>query len=109
MGKRQVGCLAVVVLSAGLTLGSTVPVGAASACSKPAAGANLTGCNFNGANLTNATLSRATLANATLTGANLNNATLTGAILTGVTSGKIAGTPAALPTDWQLHAGYLIG
>ncbi len=62
-------------------------------------GANLTGANLTGANLTDAIL----------TGSTLTNATLTGATLSFVTSGGIIGIPAALPADWQLVAGYLIG
>ena len=41
--------------------------------------------------------------------ANLSNADLTGATLTGVTSGRIIGSPGVLPTNWQLTSGYLIG
>ncbi len=44
------------------------------------------------------------LRNATVTGT-----TFTGADLSGVVSGGIVGTAAALPTDWSLIAGFLIG
>jgi uncharacterized protein YjbI with pentapeptide repeats len=49
------------------------------------------------------------LANADLQNADLDGADLTGAIFTDVSSGGITGTPASLPTDWQLIDGYLIG
>ena len=44
-----------------------------------------------------------------LTGADLTGADLTGATLTGASSGGIVGTPDALPTDWTLVAGLLLG
>ena len=92
-------------------------------------GANLTGANLTGADLTQAGLSGANLTGADLTnaflydqgytgadmtntnlsGANLTGANLIAADLTGVTSGGITGTPATLPTGWQLAKGYLIG
>ncbi len=59
-------------------------------------------------------LSSADLTGADLTGTHfthtdLSSATLTGATLTGAVSQGIKGTPAALPTGWQLADGYLIG
>jgi len=56
-----------------------------------------------------ANLTNANLIYANLTDANLTNTILTGAILTGVRSGGITGNPSALPTNWQLTQGYLIG
>jgi uncharacterized protein YjbI with pentapeptide repeats len=77
-------------------------------------GADLTNANLTGANLTNANLSGTILTGADLSDANLNGADLANtdlgsAMLTGVRSGSITGTPAALPTGWQLTDGYLIG
>ena len=98
------------------------------------AGANLTGAtligasfryaNFGGANMSNALLTSADFNNTDLTSADLTGADLTGAdlsstnlagtILTSATlaevgSGGITGTPQALPVNWSLAAGYLIG
>ena len=92
--------------------------------------ANLDGAGLRGANLTGArsgaikgrpSLSNdwiisngyligpgANLTGANLTGANLTGANLTGANLTGARSGNITGSP-ALPTDWIISNGYLIG
>ena len=56
------------------------------------------------ANLTNADLTGVDLA-----GANLIEATLTGAVLSGVSSGGIVSRRTALPANWQITQGYLIG
>jgi uncharacterized protein YjbI with pentapeptide repeats len=100
-------------------------------------GANMAGANLNGATLTgvtsggitgtpsslpvewlladgylvgpNADLSNADLVNANLAGADLTDTNLSGANLTGVMSGLITGTPSALPPDWGLVGGYLLG
>jgi uncharacterized protein YjbI with pentapeptide repeats len=81
--------------------------------------ANLTDVNFSDAFLFDGLFTNANLTGANLTGANLEvtqfgGATLTGADLTGadlsqVVSGGIVGTPAALPTNWLLLDGYLVG
>lgn len=83
------------------------------------AGANLTGANLTGVNLTNgsllgANLTTVNLSSANLSGVSLSNATLTGAIFTGahlsgLISAYLNGVPAALPTNWQLVDGYLLG
>ncbi len=62
-----------------------------------------------GANLTNANLPNVNLANMNLSNTNLTNTILSNATLSGVQSGGITGTPASLPSDWQLTDGYLIG
>jgi uncharacterized protein YjbI with pentapeptide repeats len=82
-------------------------------------GANLTGLDLDGAGLGNANLTGADLdsanltsvglTNAILTDANLTDAILTGADPTGVTSGGVVGSPSALPSNWLLVGGYLIG
>lgn len=72
-------------------------------------GANLANANFSGADLSGAILNGADLSLSSLMSVNLNDADLTDADLTGVTSGNITGTPTALPTDWILINGYLVG
>ena len=71
--------------------------------------ANLTDAVLTNADLSDVNLSYAVLIDAHLDHANVKNADLSNATLTGVSSGGIKGTPAALPTDWQLTNGYLIG
>ena len=85
---------------------------------KNLSGAHLEYANLAGANLSNANLQRADLRRANLTGANLTGARLTGArlgrtnlsraVLTGVTSGRISGLPAHLPSGWGVARGYLL-
>ena len=71
--------------------------------------ADLSKANLTNADLSDADLSDADLRYADLLFANLVGADLTGACLHGVTSGGIVGSPIALPTNWQLTQGYLIG
>jgi uncharacterized protein YjbI with pentapeptide repeats len=85
---------------------------------------NLTGFNLTNVNLTGTDLSHAILTGSELIGANFTNANLTdvdlsnfdlsGVNLTGanldyVISGGITGTPVALPAEWSLIGGYLVG
>ncbi len=72
-------------------------------------GADLSGANLTGADLAAADLSGANLDDATLTGSDLSGADLATATLTLVLSGGVTGTPASLPADWSVVAGYLIG
>ena len=77
-------------------------------------GADLTNIDLDDASLSGATLTDADLDNATLGAADLSAAALGGATLTGadlyaVSSGGITGTPAALPANYSVIAGYLIG
>ena len=51
----------------------------------------------------------ANLSGANLSGLDFTDLDLSGANLDGVRSGGITGTPAALPKDWMLLGGYLIG
>ncbi len=76
---------------------------------KDLAGLSDPGANLAGANLAASDLTGANLSSATLTGANLAGTDLTGATLDYVRSGGITGTPAALPTNWSLAGGYLLG
>lgn len=61
--------------------------------------ANLTNANLSGANLTGISISRAVIA----------GADFSGATLTGLRSGFEVGSPSALPSQWSLISGYLIG
>jgi len=77
-------------------------------------GAVLTGADLTGATLTSAWFDHADLTGADLTGAglwmvNLEQTNLSGATLTGVASGAVFGVPTALPDNWSLSGGYLIG
>ena len=82
-------------------------------------GADLYGANLQDADLSKANLTQTDLANADMSDANLTGADLTqtslistvlnGATLTGVSSNDIIGPAAALPQDWSLHNGYLVG
>jgi len=71
--------------------------------------ANLTGAVLSLANLTDASLSNANLTNAGLSETDLTGASLAGATLTGASGAAIIGTPAALPADWSVRGGYLLG
>lgn len=95
------------------------------------AGSNLAGADFTGANLAGLITGGiqgtpilpagwivsggylvgpgANLKGANLSGVDLTGADLTGANLSGVRSGGILGTPVALPANYGLFGGYLIG
>jgi len=137
MRSRALAAAAALTLIAGLTsLVTVVVAGAAQAASCPTvasdgtvtpapsadvdwSGCDLTGANLassslsdanlNDANLTDANLTDTSLYGASVTGADLAGANLTGATLIEVTSGSLSGTPADLPADWEVLAGYLIG
>ena len=72
-------------------------------------GANLNGARLAFADLSHANLNGANLRGANLSDANLSDANLGSATLNEVVSGGITGTPSALPVDWSLTGGYLIG
>jgi uncharacterized protein YjbI with pentapeptide repeats len=77
------------------------------------ASANLAGIRFEAATFVGADLASANLTGASVDGdlasANLSGTDLAGAYLAGVSSGAITGTPSALPANWRLVDGYLIG
>jgi uncharacterized protein YjbI with pentapeptide repeats len=73
------------------------------------AGLDLDGAALYNANLTNADLVGANLDGAMFEGSTLSGTQLSGANLDGVESGDITGTPASLPANWQLRAGFLLG
>ena len=73
------------------------------------AGSNLTHADLSGAKMSFATLVSVHFDNAILTGVDLNGADLANATLTGIQSGGIIGTPSALPHNWKLINGYLVG
>lgn len=68
---------------------------------------DLTGVDLTGANLAGATM----LYGVTVTGTNLTGATLTNVNTSslGQSSGGLIGMPAAVPTQWVLANGYLVG
>ena len=76
---------------------------------------DLSGASFYGADLSGADLSAVTSFAGTdftgvdLHGADLQGVDLTGDSLSGIHSGDLTGTPAALPTGWAIGAGYLMG
>ncbi len=72
-------------------------------------GLDLAGVALGNADLTNANLTSANLDEAQLYGSTLSGAQLSGANLDGVESGDVTGTPASLPANWQLRAGFLLG
>ena len=71
--------------------------------------ANLSSLNLSNMNLTNVNLKSANLSFALLMNVNLNNVDLSDANLERVYGNGITGTPLALPTDWNLEKGFLIG
>ena len=71
--------------------------------------ATLASAILGGANLTDAKLTAANLTNADLADSNLAGTTLTGATLTGASGVGIKGIPSALPANWSIRRGYLIG
>jgi len=62
-----------------------------------------------GVNLANAQLAEQDLSNIDLTGADLSFADLTDADLTGVRSGSLSGMPSALPENYSVINGYIVG
>jgi uncharacterized protein YjbI with pentapeptide repeats len=77
-------------------------------------GADLAGDNVSavlrGANFTDANLTGAAADNSDFSGANLTGTNLSGAYLTHIDcGGGIVGTPAALPANWVVINGYLMG
>jgi len=71
--------------------------------------AKLMGSELDDANLENADVSDTSMQYVSCAGANLQNTNLSGANMYGMSSGNITGVPAALPTDWTIVHGYLIG
>jgi len=67
--------------------------------------ADLHSANLTGADLANANLTSANLSDSTLTGTDLSNTNLSYATLTGATTSGTAGSPSALPPDWELVNG----
>jgi uncharacterized protein YjbI with pentapeptide repeats len=72
-------------------------------------GSDLKGANFAYTDLAFADLSGAELRGASFPGSDLSGADLSAADLSEVSSGGIIGFPAALPTDWTITNGYLLG
>jgi uncharacterized protein YjbI with pentapeptide repeats len=93
----------------GYLIGEDVNLTGANLTGSNLVGAVLLGANLTGANLTNVNLADADLGSAKLADTTLTGATLTGATMNLVSSGGITGTPAALPANWNLVDGYLVG
>lgn len=70
---------------------------------------NYSRMNLSSANLTNANLSNDFLSDTVFTNATLTGTDLGGSVLQFSSSGGISGTPSALPANWELVHGYLIG
>ncbi|MGD0394636.1 MAG: pentapeptide repeat-containing protein [Acidimicrobiales bacterium] len=71
------------------------------------AGQYLASGNLDGANLTDSDLSDSDLTNAYVTDAVMTGTNLADATLAGITSHNVVGTPAALPSGWELVGGIL--
>jgi hypothetical protein len=91
-------------------------------CSYVASGANLYGCHLDGVDLANAELSDADMCGALLGGSDLNDTNLSDVILgcevqrhpggtypVAANGSSITGTPEAMPADWSLIGGWLLG
>jgi uncharacterized protein YjbI with pentapeptide repeats len=72
-------------------------------------GINLSESRLGGADFSYASMSGAGLNNSGVIGAKMYGTYLAGATLNGVISGGVQGTPAALPGNWHLVNGYLVG
>lgn len=72
-------------------------------------GVDLSGIDLSYANFTGENLIGFNLSNSNLAGSNLSEVSLASANLDGVSSGMITGIPTALPANWLLVNGYLIG
>ena len=92
----------------GYLAGPDVDLNGADLASADLAGIAFEAATFAGADLAHANL-RGAFINGDLAGANLSGTDLANADLGGVSSGSITGTPSALPPDWRLLDGYLIG
>ncbi len=80
----------------------------------PAPGVDWQGCLLDGADFDHADLSGANLTDtdlqdATFADADLAGTEMAGALMSGVQSGDVTGTPASLPSNWELTSGYLLG
>jgi uncharacterized protein YjbI with pentapeptide repeats len=95
-------------LVGGYLAGRNVNLNGADLASADLAGIDFEAATFQAADLANANLTGASV-NGNLAGANLSGTDLAGAYLTYVRSGGITGTPEALPANWLLTMGYLIG
>jgi len=71
--------------------------------------ANLSGSRFFGTNLSQTWLLYANLSGAKIVSSNLDRARMATATLDGVSSAGISGNPLALPTNWSLSSGSLVG
>jgi len=96
------------ILDYGFLLGPGVDLYAQNLSGDDLTGADLSGAFMMLANLTNANLTGVSLQGADLSKAELAGADLSTSNLQSVSSGGVTGSP-ALPANWQLTDGYLIG
>ena len=92
----------------GYLAGPDVDLDGADLASADLAGIHFESATFIGADLAGANLTAASV-NGDLSGADLSGTDLAQAWMAGVSSGGITGTPSALPANWKLINGYLIG
>lgn len=102
------------IIAGGYLIGPGVMLWAASLDGLNLAGSDLAGADLVLAHLSGADLSGADVTNAdfqqtTLTSADLDKTDFSTANIAGVSSGGITGVPAALPKNWELVKGYLVG
>jgi uncharacterized protein YjbI with pentapeptide repeats len=107
------------VVAGGYLVGPTAVLSNASLVGLDLRGVNLAGVNFFSADLTNANLTGDNLTGATLSYTTIDGTQLANTTLTGLITAWLVGTPASLPSGWQLMSGpyqntdltvaYLIG
>lgn len=101
-------------ITAGYLVGPGVDLSQASVIGGELSGRNLTGADLTEAvlvdsDLTGVTFTNAVLFKAYLLRTEISGADLSGADLTSLGSHGVTGTPAVLPDNWQLVAGFLLG
>ncbi|MCU1351801.1 MAG: hypothetical protein JWM05_1010 [Acidimicrobiales bacterium] len=96
-------------LVSGYLLGPAADLNGANLAGLNLSGVTLGGAMLTGSNLSGTDLTGAKLSGAVLSSANLSNAVLTNALLNNVRSTGIAGIPAALPANWRVIRGHLVG
>ena len=92
----------------GYLIGGDVDLDGADLASVDLAGIDFDDASFVGADLAHANLGGASV-DGNVAGANLSGTNLGSAYLAGVSSGNLTGKPSALPANWRLVDGYLIG
>ena len=96
-------------LTGGYLVGPSAVLSGADLSGVDLSGDDLTNADFANANLSGTKLAGVDLSGADFTGAQVQGVDLSGAVLTNVTSGGLTGLPGALPLNWAMVGGYLIG